>query len=107
MTNLFDPLPTSLAEELVTVLASNSQVRVERIVSMGHASPPGFWYDQEEHEWVALLQGEAKLIFEDGTALTMRPGDHLLIDAHQRHRVESTSSSRPTVWLGVFFRNEE
>jgi len=52
MASLFDDLPTTLAEELITVLASNQHVRIERIVSTGHTSPAGFWYDQSEHEWV-------------------------------------------------------
>ena len=31
--------------------------RIERIVSRGQASPPGFWYDQETDEWVLLVSG--------------------------------------------------
>ena len=104
MGNLFADLPTALPEELVEILAEGRGVRVERIVSTGHRSPEGFWYDQSEHEWVVVLTGEAKLRFEDEPhPRAMRPGDHVLIEARRRHRVESTSGDEPTVWLAVFF----
>ncbi len=104
MNNLFADLPLSLPEELVEVLASDEQVRIERIVSTGQASPPGFWYDQSEAEWVVVLRGEARLLLEgDREPMRMAPGDHLLIPAHRRHRVEWTSPTEPTVWLAVFY----
>ena len=103
MQNLFSDLPSGLPEESVDVLARGEHVRVERIVSTGHASPPGFWYDQAEHEWVVVLQGEARLLVEGDEPLTLRPGDHLLLPAHRRHRVEWTSPDEPTVWLAVFY----
>jgi cupin 2 domain-containing protein len=107
MSNLFADLPATLPEELAEVLAENKHVRIERIVSTGHASPEGFWYDQEETEWVVVLQGEAKLLFEgDDEPITMRPGDHVLIPAHRKHRVEWTTPDEPTVWLAVFFGDD-
>ncbi len=105
MGNLFTDLPTTLPEELVEVLAENQHVRIERIVSTGHASPVGFWYDQDEFEWVVVLKGEAKLLFEDGETVEMTPGDHVLIPAHWKHRVEWTTPDEPTVWLAVFYRD--
>lgn len=102
MNNLFADLPTVLPEELVTILAENQHVRIERIVSTGHVSPEGFWYDQDEAEWVVVLKGEAKLLFEDGKSVEMTPGDHVLIPAHRKHRVEWTTPDEPTVWLAVF-----
>ena len=103
--SLFADLPHNLAEELVEVLAENEQVRIERIVSAGHTSPEGFWYDQEEHEWVAVLKGEAKLLFEgDDEAIHMKPGDYVNIPLHRKHRVEWTSPNEPTVWLAVFHK---
>lgn len=78
MQNLFNDLPTDLSEELVEVLAENKHIRIERIVSTGHADPEGFWYDQEEHEWVVVLKGEAKLLFkDDDESIHMKPGDHI------------------------------
>jgi cupin 2 domain-containing protein len=104
MNNLFANLPTRLPEELVTILAESQHVRIERIISTGHASPEGFWYDQEEVEWVIVLMGAAKLLLEgDNEPVMMRPGDHLQIPAHRRHRVEWTTPDEPTVWLAVFY----
>jgi cupin 2 domain-containing protein len=100
--NLFSDLPKSLPNELIEVLAGNQHVRIERIVSHGHTSPEGFWYDQEEHEWVLVLRGEAKLQFEDGM-IEMKVGDRINIPAHQKHRVELTTPDEPTIWLAVFY----
>jgi cupin 2 domain-containing protein len=105
MGNLFTDLPSTFPEELVEVLAKNQHVRIERIVSTGHASPEGFWYDQDEAEWVVVLKGKAKLLFEDGETVEMTPGDHVLIPAHRKHRVEWTTPDEPTVWLAVFYRD--
>ncbi len=102
--NLFDQIPTELAEELVDVLAKNSSVRIERIVSAGHRSEDGFWYEQSEHEWVVVLQGEAKLSLDDASEpIHLRPGDHIHLPAGKRHRVDWTSDNPPTVWLAVFY----
>jgi cupin 2 domain-containing protein len=79
-------------------------VRVERIVSFGHASPPGFWYDQPWHEWVVLLTGAARVLFEgDSAPVQLGPGDSLDIPAGRRHRVEWTAPDGPTVWLAVHY----
>jgi cupin 2 domain-containing protein len=101
--NLFENLPGDLAVELFTDIASAPGVRIERIVSSGHATPEGEWYDQPQDEWVVVLKGKARLGFEDGTALDMAPGDHALIPARRRHRVEWTSPREPTVWLAVHY----
>lgn len=104
MRNLFAELPTGLSDELVDVLAEGKHVRIERIVSTGQASPTGFWYDQEQAEWVVVLKGEAKLLFAgDEEPHQMKPGDYVTIPAHKKHRVEWTSGAQPTVWLAVFF----
>ncbi len=50
--NLYTDLPENIPDELLTTLLKAANIRIERIVSHGHASPDGFWYDQEEHEWV-------------------------------------------------------
>ena len=100
MNNLFADLP----KEVVEVLAENQHVRIERIVSTGQASPDGFWYDQEEAEWVVVLKGEAKLRFEDDEEpIHMKAGDYINIPAHRKHRVEWTTPDEPTVWLTVFY----
>lgn len=101
--NLLSQIPGELPEELFETLLTTSQVRIERIVSHGHASPPGFWYDQEEGEWILLLQGAARLVVDEQT-IELRPGDCLNLPAHQRHRVDWTTPSEPTIWLAVFYR---
>ena len=101
--NLLSNLPQQLPEELTTVLQQGHGVRIESIVSTGHKSPEGFWYDQPEHEWVLLLQGAARLQFEH-RAVELLPGDSINIAAHRKHRVEWTSPEEPTVWIAVFYR---
>ena len=93
-----NPVP---AEELFTDLIPDRGVKIERIVSTGQSTPEGEWYDQPRDEWVALLQGEAALQFENGAEATLAPGDYLLIPAHTRHRVANTSESPPCIWLAV------
>jgi cupin 2 domain-containing protein len=99
---LFASVPSSTPSELVDVLAEDSRVRLERIVSTGHVTAPGEWYDQDRDEWVVVLRGRARLMFEDGaTSLTLGPGDWVDIPAHCRHRVDWTDPDEPTVWLAV------
>jgi cupin 2 domain-containing protein len=106
MPNLFsESLPDSAAEQFVELL-SRPGLKIERIISSGSASPPGFWYDQPQAEWVLLLRGEARLAFEDEPApRILKPGDYLDISPHRRHRVESTAA--PTVWLAVHYDRRE
>jgi cupin 2 domain-containing protein len=101
--NLFADLPRQMPNELITTLLDAADVRIERIISHGHASPEGFWYDQDQNEWVVVLKGAARLRFEDET-VEMRAGDFVNIPAHQKHRVEWTTPGEPTVWLAVFYR---
>lgn len=101
--NLLSNLPKNLPDELTTVLQKCTGVRIERIISTGHRSPDGFWYDQSKNEWVMVLTGAAKLTFED-RVVELRPGDSINIPAHQKHRVEWTLFEEPTVWLAVFYR---
>ena len=101
MYDLFADLPATLPQERVDAILARSKVRIERIVSHGHASPAGFWYDQAEHEFVVLLRGAACVRFDDET-VELRPGSCLDIPAHRRHRVEWTTPDEPTIWLAVF-----
>ena len=101
--NLFADIPREMPEELVGEILRTDAFRIERIVSRGQASPPGFWYDQETDEWVLLVKGSASLSFSDGREIALAPGDHLLIPRHVRHRVERTDPEGDTVWLAVHF----
>ena len=103
--NLYGESIDTLPQELVTTLVNAAAVRIEQIISTGHCSPRGFWYDQDEHEWVLVLRGAATLSFEDDQRpMDLRPGDYINIPAHRRHRVQWTSPEEPTVWLAVFYR---
>ena len=105
--NLFSNLPENLPEELFETLLAATSLRIERIVSHGHASPDDFWYDQDQHEWVVVLSGAARVRFkEEDELLEMGPGDYVNIPAHRRHRVEWTTDREPTVWLAVHYDAE-
>lgn len=95
-----DPMP----EERIDLLARGDALRIERIVSKGHVSPPDFWYDQDLDEWVALLQGEAEIRFAGGRVRSLKAGDSLFLPAGLRHRVDRTSHDPPCVWLAVHGR---
>lgn len=102
--NLFDHIPSTLQEELFQTLVKKNGVRIERIVSDGHATPPGEWYDQGWDEWVLLVSGGATLLFDDSAApLIIKPGDYVLIPSGCRHRVEQTDPLQKTVWLAIHF----
>ena len=102
--HLLDPLPPPARDEILETLLTRGEVRIERIVSTGQISPPGFWYDQDETEFVVLLAGRATLRFEDDDALLdLVPGSYVEIPPHRRHRVEATQAEPPTVWLTMFF----
>ncbi|WP_346837904.1 cupin domain-containing protein [Microbulbifer sp. SAOS-129_SWC] len=104
MPNLLADLPRNLDDEVFEDIVRSASVRIERIVSNGQSSPESGWYDQDEHEWVAVLQGSAELTFDDGSKVQLGSGDHLNIPAHRRHRVSWTDPQRPTIWLAVFYR---
>lgn len=101
--NIFDFIPDRLDVESFDVLASDENVKIERIVSRGHASPESGWYDQEQNEWVIVLKGEAIIAFEDETEVNLKPGDYLNIPAHTKHKVSWTKPDEDTVWLAVHY----
>jgi len=101
-TNIFSEIPEQIPEELFECIFKKDNVVIERIVSNGHVTPAGQWYDQSSDEWVILLQGQATLFFEqDQQLVSLMPGDYLLIPAHTRHRVEWTRADFNTIWLAV------
>lgn len=105
--NLLADLPNSLTEERFDTLLETPAFRLERILSLGHATPPGEWYDQDRDEWVMLLQGRARLAIEGREqAAVLNPGDCILLPAHCRHRVEWTDPDLMTVWLALHFSGD-
>ncbi len=101
--NVFDGLASPAVEERFDTLLQRPGLRIERIVSHGQASPPGFWYDQPQDEWVIVLRGAAALEIAGEPDRRLGPGDHVLLPAHCRHRVAWTADGEPTVWLAVHF----
>lgn len=103
--NLLDDVPAALAEEELRALLATPDLRIERIVSTGQASPPGFWYDQDWAEWVLVVAGQAGLLIEgEAGPRVLEPGSYVHLPAHCRHRVAWTSAEMPTVWLAVHHR---
>ena len=108
MLNIFDDLPDVGAGEVIEKLAEFGQgaVRIERIISGGHASAEDFWYEQDEDEWVMLIRGKARLMFEgEEGELEMKAGDHVEFPAGLRHRVDSVSID--ALWIAVHVGNDQ
>jgi cupin 2 domain-containing protein len=104
--SLFDNVPEKLRDELTEVIAEGKNVRVERIVSDGHSSPEGFWYDQELDELVVVVAGSAEIVFADSQEpLKLLPGQYVNIPAHVKHRVGWTDKNQKTIWLAVFYQS--
>lgn len=98
--NLFDLPALPISEELTTILANNKNIRIERILSTGQTTG---WYDQSETEFVILIQGNARIEYDNGEKITLAKGDTLLLKPHQRHRVTYTSSQPACIWLCIFW----
>jgi cupin 2 domain-containing protein len=101
MHNLLNPSPGAPGQETIAPLIRQPGFTLEHIVSRGAASPDGYWYDQDRSEWVLLLRGEAGILFESGESHALIAGDHLIIPAHRRHRVEH--SSPDALWLALHY----
>lgn len=102
--NIYSSIPANIPQELFQDILITDTFKVERIVSKGHGSPQDFWYDQDQNEWVILLKGRAGLLFEgNDNIIELKPGDHLNIPAHFKHRVEWTDPDIETVWLVIMW----
>ena len=102
--SLLTPVRSDGGQEVIEAILVSPHVRIERIVSHANASPEGFGYDQEESEGVLVVQGRARLQFEnEPDTRTMGPGDYVHIPAHTRHRIEWTTPAEPTIWLAIFY----
>jgi cupin 2 domain-containing protein len=102
--NLLTDVPRVLPAEQIEELVRTQSARLERIVSRGHRTPDGEWYDQEWDEWVVVLAGRATLRIEgEADVIPLGAGDSLLLPAHVRHRVEWTDPASNTVWLALHY----
>ena len=88
-------------EEFIEILRDKN-IRIERIVSNGQKSEDDFWYDQDENEFILILEGSAIIEFQN-KEVSLKKGDYIDIKSHEKHRVKYTSNSEPTVWLAVFY----
>lgn len=108
MKSMLNDLPTDKTQEHFEDLLMRPGVKLERIVTHGQATPPGEWYDQAWDEWVMVVQGEARLLLgQHEQLLHMKPGDHVLLPAHCRHRVEWTPEDQTTIWLALHLGESE
>lgn len=105
--SLLNDIPPTLPEELCQTLLQKPTLRIERILSQGHQSPTDFWYDQDQDEWVLLVEGQARLSFANGESTTLHAGDYLLIPAHCKHRVDWTPADRVTIWLAIYMESQQ
>ena len=89
-------------EEATQVLAAAETWRLLLIASNGYRSPSDQWMDQSDDEWVLVLRGSASVALQAPDRLVdLSPGDHLLLPAHRRHRVERTDPDPGTLWLAL------
>jgi cupin 2 domain-containing protein len=101
--NIHDALPTDLKAEVFEKILHTPDVRIERIISKGQTSPEHGWYDQEENEWIMVLQGAGVITFADGYTCQLLAGDYIHIPAHCKHKVSWTDPDQVTIWLAVFY----
>ncbi len=101
--NIFTKIPKDLDEEFFEKLISQDNIKIQRIISKGHTSPKSGWYNQNENEWVIILQGEAILSFEEKD-INLKVGDYINIPAHTKHKVSWTKPNTQTIWLAVHYK---
>lgn len=102
--HFFPDVPAPLPDEVFQELLQGGEFRLERIISTGQATPPDLWYDQPQAEWVILLSGAARLVFEDQPEpVELRPGDYVNIPPHCRHRVQWTDPQQTSIWLALHY----
>lgn len=103
MGNIFSVLPDDPAKESIEEVLRHDGIRIERIVSRGHASPDSGWYDQQENEWVVVLEGSGSILFESGDEIILKKGDYVNIPSRARHRVAWTDPDAVTIWLAIHY----
>ncbi|MGH7802326.1 MAG: cupin domain-containing protein [Thermodesulfobacteriota bacterium] len=102
--NIFSNIPKHIPQEMFEEIITEENIKIERIISKGHATPDDKWYDQDKNEWVILLKGSAGLLFEgEDNPITLHPGDYILIPAHIKHRVEWIDETEETIWLAIHY----
>lgn len=100
LNNIFQT-PSLPGDDEFSELLAKGDVKIERIISTGQITPFDSWYDQEQDEWVILLEGEARLQFSGEDEILLKKGDYLFIKAHEKHRVTYTSVQPACIWLAI------
>jgi hypothetical protein len=72
-------IPATLPKELTTLLQAGNEVRIERIVFMGHTSPEGFWWGGKRCNPQTLTP--LKLVETEGL-LQRKKARHLMVAAN-------------------------
>jgi len=101
--NLFTPNITNPEQETFDTLLETQNIHIEKITSHGQTSDE--WYEQDKDEWVVLIEGEGRLLFEDRREIRLTKGEHVYIPKMKKHKVVYTSS--PAVWLAIHFNAEQ
>ena len=106
--NGIDPLLRSAVPpdgtERVRQLQSGPGWHLDLIHSCAASSADGYWYDQDEHEWLTLLRGSARLALQSPEqTIDLSVGDGLYLAPHRRHRVERTDPEPGTLWLALYW----
>jgi len=90
--------------EIFEEILSKDDFYIERIISPPMPGGDEKWYDQDTNELVILLQGTAKIEFEN-EIITLKKGDYRIIESHRRHRVAFTGSEPVAVWLAIHYKD--
>ncbi len=101
MKNIFEIKEVISSKEVIETILESKNIRIERIVSNGEISPKDFWYNQDNDEWVCLIQGTAIIEFEEEEEVKLKEGDYLLIPAHKKHRVSFVSKNPNCIWIAI------
>ena len=103
--NIFSNIPKSLSDELFKELVSSENCKIERIISKGHKTEEGKWYNQDKNEFVIILKGNAELLFkENNKTIKMKEGDYINIPPRTKHRVTKTDPNKETIWLTIHYK---
>jgi len=107
MKNIFEEIPGQIPEEIFETIVQASNIKIERIISKGHTTPSKSWYNQNFDEWVLIIQGAAKINFDNHSQpISLTKGSYLWIPAKQKHQVIWTPKDVTTIWLAIHIFKE-
>jgi cupin 2 domain-containing protein len=108
MRNIFNTeCEIDFSKEVSIELLKNNNCLIEKIISTGQATNENEWLEEDKDEWVILMQGDSELEFFNGKKYKMKAGDYLLISSNTKHRVVSTSTNPPCIWLAIHIKSNK